>query len=572
MANIAIALANNDVAQIVWRYDAKIAGCLGFAVQRQATGGAWEFLPAWVGFVGQTNPAWTQKTTDVWPIQKFEWRDLTAQRGQTYTYRVIPASGDPTAEAPLTLDMANALVTNQVTLTEVRGSYKTYFNRGILSTQSLVHELPQGSAGTPNSGSLLAAITKIGDPIRQALAGQLIEGVELLLNRAATDGGDCYLALYELNDPELIASLLKSKNVHIILTNSDTDTEDKAGDPTGREQLHQAGVDITDRTVPSGHIGHNKFCVYVDGTGAANAVMTGSTNWTYTGLCAQSNNAIVVEDANLAKCYLDYWNRLKADTENNDSKQGPDFRTSNMSAAAAEGIDGGTTTLWFSPNTPKQRASKPNEDEATPPDLQQVFGLMEQAKHAILFLEFNPGTPSVITKAAECLNANPGLFVRGAVTVQTAAGSFETTLTHRGNDDTEVVAASRIEDQFAYWQKELLKSSNDAHAIVHSKIVVIDPMSPSCVVVTGSHNQGYRASYNNDENLLIISGQPDVAKAYVVNIMDVYDHYRFRAIANQDQKTAFSGLIANDTWQDRYFDPSDPTAKDNSLWFPPAGA
>ena len=39
--------------------------------------GEGEALPAWVGFKGQNNPAWTRKDTEVWPVQKFEWKDLT---------------------------------------------------------------------------------------------------------------------------------------------------------------------------------------------------------------------------------------------------------------------------------------------------------------------------------------------------------------------------------------------------------------------------------------------------------------------------------------------------------------
>jgi len=34
--------------------------------------------------------------------------------------------------------------------------------------------------------------------------------------------------------------------------------------------------------------------------------------------------------------------------------------------------------------------------------------------------------------------------------------------------------------------------------------VVIGPLPPDCVVLTGSHDLGYRASYTNDENLLFI--------------------------------------------------------------------
>lgn len=54
------------------------------------------------------------------------------------------------------------------------------------------------------------------------------------------------------------------------------------------------------------------------------------------------------------------------------------------------------------------------------------------------------------------------------------------------------------------WEKELL---NAGHAVIHDKIVVIDPFDPdNSAVVLGSHNLGYKASYTNDENLLVIRG------------------------------------------------------------------
>lgn len=112
----AFAFANNDVVQIVWRYAAEIPGCLGFAVQRQDCGqgddAPWVDLPAWVGFQGQNNNAWTMRSTDVWPVQKFGWKDLTATRGKTCRYRVVPASGEPSTEAPLHLDLGNAAITD----------------------------------------------------------------------------------------------------------------------------------------------------------------------------------------------------------------------------------------------------------------------------------------------------------------------------------------------------------------------------------------------------------------------------------------------------------------------------
>jgi len=564
---VAVSYANNDVIQIVWKYPAKIPGCLGFAIYRKNgppdSPGPWVPLSTWVGFAGQSNPAWTAHTSEEWPVQSFEWKDLTAERGGTYSHKIVPLTGEP---GNLSHHEDLAITTRPVTLTPDRGSFKTFFNRGILSTQFLAHQIPAGPDGAPNYKVLKDRIDQPGDPLREALAGQILEGVELLLKRAADEGGSSYLALYELDDPELVQLLLQTKDLHLILSNTGTDD---ATNRSARQALHERkGIEIIDRFVPSGHIGHNKFCVHVDAQSHAQAVLLGSTNWTDTGVCAQSNNALVVEDPQLAAAYLDYWNRLKADTTDGRGSQGPDFRTANSQPGAKDlAIDEGHATVWFSPNTAHARKSHAGPDEPVPPDLEEVFGLMAQAKRSILFLEFEPGSPSILDKAAELSKANPRLFVRGAVTDPKAVGVFDTTLVRSEREDVDVVAASAIDDQFGYWQRELLKAGPGAHAIIHDKIVVVDPISPDCVVVTGSHNQGYRASYNNDENLLIVRGHQSLAQAYAVHVMDVYEHYRFRHHIQRDGVGAFSGLEATDSWQDRFFDGNDPRSRETRMWF-----
>lgn len=95
---------------------------------------------------------------------------------------------------------------------------------------------------------------------------------------------------------------------------------------------------------------------------------------------------------------------------------------------------------------------------------------------------------------------------------------------------------------------------------IHDKVLVIDPLSDDCVVVLGSHNLGFKAFYANDENMLIITGDKALAQAYAVHILDVYDHYRFRAVEAQlkkDGKKGWSGFLAvNDSWLDGYVDRS----------------
>src|SRR5262249_7330665 len=126
----AVAYSNNDVTWVVWQYDAPIKGCLGFSLHRtDLKTNQTSPLPAWVPFKGQENPEWKPKTTDVWPVQKFNWRDFTAENGGSYQYEIIPMVGSPDQLTPLT---DQKLTTNRVDLTTDFGQVSAAFNNGIL--------------------------------------------------------------------------------------------------------------------------------------------------------------------------------------------------------------------------------------------------------------------------------------------------------------------------------------------------------------------------------------------------------------------------------------------------------
>ncbi len=326
--------------------------------------------------------------------------------------------------------------------------------------------------------------------------------------------------------------------------------------------------------MPSNSIGHNKFQVLVNGT--PQAVLFGSTNCTSNALCAQTNNTIIARSPAMAKAYADYWQRLKDDTvppgDNGKAQQGPALRQADAKRLPTITLEdsSGTVDLWFSPNTPHARASKPGTNETTPPDMQEVFDAISKAQQAILFLAFEPGTPSIIGAIADALKAKPSLFVRGAVTDAGTSGGFYTAIHGGGSngkspkrqkgdpplpEDFRVIHTRGVAagDAFGQWQKELNQAG---HAVIHDKIVVIDPFADNCVLVTGSHNLGYKASYNNDENLAIIRGHRAVAEAYAAHCLDVYDHYAWRYWLEKDADNAWHFLASDDTWQDNYFSPN----------------
>ncbi len=647
---IARAWTNNEVAFIAWDIDGKIDGCLGFEVTRvylnpdgtvvRRKDGTEERVKcaAWVAFKGQRNPRWLPQDTGVWPVQKLSWRDLTLRKrrdGMTlrpdevfirYEIRPVgdmkpgldpvPSNGrefttifkrDKENKPILGPDgkrirekvsayegkprplgyLAPAVSTNNVRVTSRHGPFRSTFTNGILAAQWLSNVL--NADGVIKKNELMDRITNPDDSIRKYLAGDVLPMIRELFQRP----GEFHLGLYELEDKELEDILVANAGrIHVILSNTGADSKGKwdARNTEARKRLVEAGVDIQHRMFNNNiHIGHNKFVVHVPPGNGPRSVLTGSTNWTSTGLAGQTNNALLVEDDAVAGVFLDYWNRMKADAlplpkplskEMKDNQQSKNFRKANETAPSIDLAQGGKVQVWFSPNRPERKkpASK-TKPAPVPPDLAEVYRRMRKAENAILFLAFYPGqsgADSIISEAIKIGQNDTSLLVTGAVSSPQAMPNYvpktkddkgkvidegESPTTY-DNGNISIVRASRIEDKGILGDLgvEQLTASGGVGAIIHDKIVVIDPRLPTCTVVLGSHNLGYKASYSNDENMLIVTGDQGLAAAYAVHILDVYDHYRFRAVEaelKQKGKEGWSGFLnTTDDWQDGYVDRS----------------
>jgi phosphatidylserine/phosphatidylglycerophosphate/cardiolipin synthase-like enzyme len=209
--------------------------------------------------------------------------------------------------------------------------------------------------------------------------------------------------------------------------------------------------------------------------------------------------------------------------------------------------------------------------------LSDVYRRMRMAKEAILFLAFYPGQSGKDCIVGEAINIgihDRSLLVTGAVSSPQAMPNY---VAKKKNEDDEVVEegespttyddgnisivrAARIDDRSILGDlgAEQLTARGGVGAIIHDKLIVIDPRSPDCTVILGSHNLGFKASYSNDENMLIVAGDQELAAAYAVHILDVYDHYRFRAIESELKrkgKKGWSGFLdTTDDWQKGYVD------------------
>lgn len=604
----ACAYANNAVAFIAWTPNGVIKDCLGFELTRIYADGEERVLAAWVPFEGQDNKDWKPQDTSVWPVQKFWWRDLTVRQrrdeatlragGESVKYRIralVPARaglapvkpGAPQTYTGKPLPLAyldEGVITNTVTVTQDFGPIKAVFNNGILSTQWLSHAMNETMGQPPTAVNIKKQISDINSPIRAYLAGDL-PGLMGDIFARLDQGGSLYLALYELTDPYLVGLIKKyAGKAHLILSNTGMDKDTKEWDGENapfRADLHNAGLaEMHDRMFNnSAHIGHNKFAVYVDANNVPQAVFSGSTNWTPNGLCAQSNNGFLVESETLARQYLGYWNDIKADndaftlpdplSDSTNNAQGAALRTANAKALDAVLMENKwALRLWRSPNTPQK--NKPT-NPPLPPDLNEIYYLMGQAKKAIFFAVFLPGmkgATSIIQQAVALAESNPGLLVYGAISSAMAMPNFispqdakaagltkprQPALYEKGNVHIVLASAITKGDAVGDFESELLSAGN---AIIHDKLLAIDPVSDESVVVSGSHNLGYKASYANDDNLIVVRRNQKLAQAYAVHILDLYDHYRFRGV--QAERAAakakpWSGFLkTDDSWQDKY--------------------
>ena len=152
----------------------------------------------------------------------------------------------------------------------------------------------------------------------------------------------------------------------------------------------------------------------------------------------------------------------------------------------------------------------------------------------------------------------PNLYVRGVVS-ELPQGRDDSSTVDVGLVDgrehrslhLDIIQPEGVSHPFANFAEEVTRKQflgGVGHAIIHSKVVVIDPFSSDPVVITGSHNFSVSASQKNDENFIIVKGDHELAEAYAVNILGAYAHYRWRAFLSQTDKP-FNGLKDNDQWQ-----------------------
>jgi phosphatidylserine/phosphatidylglycerophosphate/cardiolipin synthase-like enzyme len=528
------------------------------------------------------------------PIHKFRWvhvPGLVHQGGTPafgeYTYVVTPRYFDDSA-ALRPLDATTGAAVEVEVGPFTKGALGVSFTRGYVQSQAFVrhfgatmHIRPDNddliydtsaTAGTNGAGETYSYEKEyqwLGFTARQRI-------VDLLEEVQADPALTLDVFAYDLNEPDVCSTLLKlgaAGQVRIILDNAAL--HHSTADPTAEDRFADefathAGVDAIKRG-RFGRYAHDKVLIVSDKTGPR-TVLTGSTNFSVTGLYVNANHILVFDDRDVAATYAEVFNEawqdgVKAAKFAKSQWAGQPFAFGGAASTTPP------TSITFSPH-PEAIAEEVlgglvdriNAEAAVPaPQRGSVF-------FAVMVMGGKTANP--VYDALNDIHTDPNVFSFGISDAPKSVSLFvqgqKTGLLVSGRSGATLLPPPFNQvPQFR------------GHEI-HHKFVVCGFRGDDPVVYCGSSNLALGGEQVNGDNLLAIR-DADVATAFVIEALALVDHYQFLdglskksgttpvvAAVQADKRTAAATagwvLGTTDAWAQKYFDPNDLHCADRELF------
>jgi phosphatidylserine/phosphatidylglycerophosphate/cardiolipin synthase-like enzyme len=524
---------------------AALPGLLGFAIEREdRTENERYFLTGYKTFreTGEGIPPGIPVSTRDFPVQAFLWGDYTTKPSHDYVYHIHPVYG-----APKRLDLRPPVTVAVHTGRPENDGHAVWFNRGVAASQAYARKfrnadprtVPDRKAWIWLSRGLEEALlgfirdTQAGDQIRGAFYEFRYVPVLQAFKQALDRGVDVKI-VYDARTPETAT-------------------------PNERA-IEQAGLPgsacIPRRRNPS-FIAHNKFMVRVR-NGQPDRVWTGSTNLTEGGIFGQSNVGHLVRDAAVAATFLGYWEELRTDPEAAALRRWTDPRPPTPALDPLE-LPASGTTAFFSPRRGLDQ-------------LDWYTELMDSAQRAV----FLTAAFGVNDRFEERIGADKD-YLRYLLLERASSGEIE--VFRRDADTRFAIGGALTQGGLGRWTEEKLTDLNGHVKFIHTKYMLIDPLGPDPVVITGSVNFSNASTSNNDENMLVIRGDTGVADLYLGEFMRLFNHFSFRDYL-QDYRDPIDAppetertpgrqrlfLTTDESWARPYFIPDTSRWKERTMF------
>jgi phosphatidylserine/phosphatidylglycerophosphate/cardiolipin synthase-like enzyme len=507
----------------------KCPGLLGFALRREDhTEGEKYWLSGYKTFasVEPSPPPGILYSTRQHPIQGFTWSDFSAKPEHDYTYEVFGLRGTPASPQE-----AEKVAVKIRTESEHGRTHHVHFNRGAAASQEYTRLF--GDKRPEEVGP--AAFTWLSRGAAESIAD--------FIGRAVDAGWGLRVGAYEFTDEQVLKALgaARDRGADVKVLYHALDDKQKISNEKAIQKFGLGNI-CQPRDAQGLTLSHNKTIVLTKG-GVAHAVLTGSTNFSVGGIYGHSNVAHICETNDVAAGYLWLWNELKK----------------NAPKSADTGVLVAKTPL---PDDPLAKQITPI---FSPRDtLKALDWYAEQAKGAndALFMTFAFGMNQRFRNAYRSGNARLRYALMEAMsgptrTKEQRAANEAAIIQLRKMKANKFAIGSRLgKGAFNHWLVEQLSGLNVNVRYLHTKYMLIDPLGPDPLVVSGSANFSEASTTNNDENMLIIRGNPRVADIYLGEFMRLYRHFAFRDWLTQHpeaDEVQVSHLDETDQWWKRYF-------------------
>ena len=447
------------------------------------------------------------------PFQAFQWADYSVKPGYHYRYRVIPLYGRPGA---LTERAATRITIDSEPLSGEK--HEVHFNRGAIASQAFAKRFPG------------LTLDEAGPPAYAWLARDLLPSLLGFIAKAKDSAYSLRAAIYELKWSDVLAAFKAASragaDVKIIYHAKDDETGN-----ANEEKIDEAGIRSLCVPRKKAKLMHNKFIV-LSKAGKPVSVWTGSTNLSRNALHGQLNVGHAVHDRDLANAFLEYWKALEPDPESDGLKVWAE--TNN---ALPPDDDSDSLTPVFSPHRGRgvfdwwiDLAGSPGK----PLFMTFPFGIVK---------DFRP----VYDKNDSVLRF--GLldkYVNGGTKASRTAAIAEIQRIRRHPNIGMALGDRIFVDWIDGWYEEPSAIGVNVNW-VHTKFMLIDPLGPKPVTLTGSANWSEASVNTNDENMVVIRGDKRVADIYFGEFMRIFAHHRFReSVARHIQQF---GSAAFNTWK-----------------------
>ena len=364
----------------------------------------------------------------------------------------------------------------------------------------------------------------------------MLEQILAFIDRAGGPDWGLDIAIYEYEHPEIAAAVAaahdRGAKVRVIY-------HAKVGDE--QTAINEKQLSALPREAKRGRVTtrifHHKYAVLSrisDGQGQPVAVLCGSTNFTHNGVYRQANVVHVVEDSAVATAFSGLFELLWSGADRGETRRFVNHANP-MELT-------GPLFVGFSPRSGLK-------------DLDGFSALIRDARRDVLFCT----AFKLYAGLEEALLGEPGdpILRIGVQNTRSKLTGFHRDVT------ASFTAAAMLSTGLEGFLRESTAGQR-GNILIHTKLVVIDFTSDRPIVISGSHNLSKSASEGNDENFLIMRDDPDIADCYGVELMRIYDHYRFRWSSKQGG--AAPRLARGDSWADRYFVPDTLPWRDRRLF------